>query len=230
MTVNFRMNTEPSRLDTVAEAAQEESPSSSTVPSVQVTEAPQAPATAEQDSVISAHVSISSTSSTASESNTPTVTRSMKVTNVTEQQQQQQQPGKEVEEQPAAPAAAPTPTPRHDLQRENMILQQTIKEYESTLEVIMSKYRAQVTSEQSEMKREAQEIQREHQVRLMEVEDNAMAVMLENSELREQLSRAEAVIRTALQVGEEEEQDMIRGAGEMEALVQTWTSAMEAIY
>ncbi|ORX79810.1 hypothetical protein BCR32DRAFT_294200 [Anaeromyces robustus] len=90
-----------------------------------------------------------------------------------------------------------------DLSKENQMLNQVVKDYESTLDIIMNKYRLQTKSMQSEK----QNLQLKLENDIFREKSNVQKLMNENKELQEKLNRSINVMREALSASEESEND-----------------------
>ncbi|KAJ3279331.1 hypothetical protein HK104_001555 [Borealophlyctis nickersoniae] len=86
-----------------------------------------------------------------------------------------------------------------ELQKENQLLNQTIKQYESTLEIVMSKFRAQTQT----IQRERHEVQRQLERVLEDERQTNRALREENLVLQERLDTSLRVMREAVRVDEE---------------------------
>ncbi|KAJ3129553.1 hypothetical protein HK098_001029 [Nowakowskiella sp. JEL0407] len=87
-----------------------------------------------------------------------------------------------------------------ELQRENQVLNHLIKEYDSAMHIIMSKYRAKTDS----FHREKQELQLQFDKALDQEKIYNENLTLENLNLRHQLHSSFEVIRTALNNDEDD--------------------------
>ncbi|KAI9092669.1 hypothetical protein DFS34DRAFT_632722 [Phlyctochytrium arcticum] len=81
-----------------------------------------------------------------------------------------------------------------DIQRENQLLNQTIKQYETTLEILMTKFRSQAHS----IQKEKHDLQLKLEHTLQEERVNNTSLKNENTILQEQLSNCLRVMREAL--------------------------------
>ncbi|KAG4106293.1 hypothetical protein H8356DRAFT_1025615 [Neocallimastix lanati (nom. inval.)] len=90
-----------------------------------------------------------------------------------------------------------------DLSKENQILNQVVKDYESTLDIIMNKYRLQTKTMQSEK----QNLQVQLENDIFKEKKHVQDLMKENKELQEKFNRCISVIREALLVSEESDND-----------------------
>ncbi|KAJ3094838.1 hypothetical protein HDU97_007531 [Phlyctochytrium planicorne] len=95
-----------------------------------------------------------------------------------------------------------------DLLRENRILNQLIKQYESTMDVIMAKFRAQTVESQpvTLIQKEKQALQNDWNQNLMAERNENMKLRKENILLSEQLEAALSAIRNALQASSNEDE------------------------
>jgi len=90
-----------------------------------------------------------------------------------------------------------------DLSKENQMLNQVVKDYESTLDIIMNKYRLQTKTMQSEK----QNLQLKLENDIFKEKSNVQKLMNENKELQEKLNRCISVMREALAASEEVDND-----------------------
>ncbi|KAJ3037170.1 hypothetical protein HDV00_001981 [Rhizophlyctis rosea] len=86
-----------------------------------------------------------------------------------------------------------------ELQKENQLLNQTIKQYETTLEIIMAKFRTQAQT----IQKEKHDLQLQLERVLEEERQSNEALRQENCSLQEQLSTSLQVMRQAVQADEE---------------------------
>ncbi|KNC97919.1 uncharacterized protein SPPG_06909 [Spizellomyces punctatus DAOM BR117] len=91
-----------------------------------------------------------------------------------------------------------------ELQKENQLLNQLIKQYESTLEIVMSKFRSQAQS----IQKEKRELQLKLERTLEEERAINTTLRTENKTLQEQLDSCMRVIREAVSV-DEVDMDMV---------------------
>eukprot|EP00842_Homolaphlyctis_polyrhiza_P004535 jgi/Hompol1/5082/HPOL_004161-RA len=86
-----------------------------------------------------------------------------------------------------------------ELLKESQVLAQLVKQYESTLEVVMSKFRAQTNLAQRERQETRKDIER-----MLEEERKENALLrMENTRLADYLSRSVQVMRQAISIDDE---------------------------
>ncbi|ORX51407.1 hypothetical protein BCR36DRAFT_411873 [Piromyces finnis] len=90
-----------------------------------------------------------------------------------------------------------------DLSKENQMLNQVVKDYESTLDIIMNKYRLQSKTMQSEK----QNLQLKFEIEISKEKSYVQNLLKENKELQEKLDRCIFVMREALSASEENDND-----------------------
>ncbi|KAI9152528.1 hypothetical protein H9P43_009320 [Blastocladiella emersonii ATCC 22665] len=138
---------------------------------------------------------------------------------------------------PAASVPAPEPVPAVDhavqtgeytdpriveLQRDNAHLMGTLKEYESTLELIMGKFRAQVQLAQQEKKR----IYAECQAQLDAEKRRSETLAEEKVSALSHLETAQAVMRESLRLSAEEHASLLQSISTYDAELATLRSAL----
>ncbi|KAJ3342266.1 hypothetical protein HDU93_002739 [Gonapodya sp. JEL0774] len=93
-----------------------------------------------------------------------------------------------------------------DLVRENQALNQVLRDYESALEMIMVKFRAQANSAQ----REKRDVEIRAGALLQEERQKSFILSEENAALRQRLNQAMAVMRDALAAEESSDENTVR--------------------
>ncbi|KNE61045.1 hypothetical protein AMAG_06800, partial [Allomyces macrogynus ATCC 38327] len=119
-----------------------------------------------------------------------------------------------------------TPDPRIEaLQQDNAALAATLKEYESTLELIMSKFRAQVQAAQDDKKR----LHRDLQVHLAAERDRSDQLAREKTQAMEKLDAAQAIMRTSLRLAAEEDRDWAEQVAALQVEVETLRATLDSV-
>ncbi|KAJ3362778.1 hypothetical protein GGF32_005581 [Allomyces javanicus] len=118
------------------------------------------------------------------------------------------------------------PDPRIEaLQQDNAALAATLKEYESTLELIMSKFRAQVQAAQDDKKR----LHRDLQVHLAAERDRSDQLAREKTQAMEKLDAAQAIMRTSLRLAAEEDRDWAEQVAALQVEVETLRATLDSV-
>ncbi|ORZ33758.1 hypothetical protein BCR44DRAFT_42965 [Catenaria anguillulae PL171] len=103
------------------------------------------------------------------------------------------------------------------LKKDNAALMSTLKEYESTLELIMTKFRSYALSTQNEKKLLSQD----HAKQLDQERLQAQSYALTNVQLAQQLERAHAAIRASLQASAEDDELVLQELAATQAEAKT---------
>ncbi|KAJ3368714.1 hypothetical protein GGF31_006138 [Allomyces arbusculus] len=124
-----------------------------------------------------------------------------------------------------AEAAMQTDPRIEALQQDNAALAATLKEYESTLELIMSKFRAQVQAAQDDKKR----LHRDLQVHLAAERDRSDQLAREKTQAMEKLDAAQAIMRTSLRLAAEEDRDWAEQVAALQVEVETLRATLDSV-